>query len=390
MDFHRPARLPRGYRCAARHCGIKARPEEFDLSLFVSEVPADASALFTRNHFPGAPVVVGRERMRGGRLQAIVANSKVSNVATGEPGIEDARSMARMAAEELGIAEALVLMSSTGIIGRRLPMDSIERGIRGLAAELQDDPWPGARGIMTTDSEPKVLSVSVGGATITAIGKGAGMISPNLATMLVFIFTDAELPAAMVRDALVRAAHSSFQCLSVDSDTSTSDTVTLMANGLAGPVDGDAFQAALDAVCLRMAEWVARDGEGATKLLRVRVGGAADEGQARRIARSIVDSPLIKTMAYGADPNVGRILMAVGKCFDCEVDPARVSASVQGVEVIRGGMATSFEDAEVRRLLGGDPVELSVSLGIGDGEGMAIGCDLSEGYITENAAYASS
>jgi len=389
MDFHQPPRLPQGYRCAARNCGIKSRPEEFDLSLFVSEVPAAAAALFTRNHFPGAPVVVGRERMSGGRLQAIVVNSKVSNVATGAAGIEDARKMARLAAEELGIEESLVLMSSTGVIGRRLPMDRIEQGIRGLAEELQDDPWPGARGIMTTDSEPKVLSVSVGGATITAIGKGAGMISPNLATMLVFIFTDAELPAGPLRDALVRAAHSSFQCLSVDSDTSTSDTVTLMANGVAGPVDGHAFQVALDAVCLRMAEWVARDGEGATKLLRVRVEGAADERQARRIARSIVDSPLIKTMAYGADPNVGRILMAVGKCFDCDVDPALVSASVQGVEVIRGGMATGFEDFEVRRLLGGDPVELSVSLGLGDGEGMALGCDLTEGYITENAAYAS-
>jgi glutamate N-acetyltransferase/amino-acid N-acetyltransferase len=388
MLFHETVRLPRGFSCTGRNCGIK--PSEPDLALFFSDVPAQAAALFTRNHFPGAPVIVGREKVAGGMLQAIVANSKVSNVATGEPGIEDARRMGRAAARELGISEELVLMSSTGVIGRRLPLDKIEAGLAGIAAALGDDPWPAARGIMTTDSHPKVVSASAGPATITAVAKGAGMIAPNLATMLVFLFTDAEVPAQILRDLLWTAADQSFNCLSVDTDTSTSDTVAILANGRAGAVDLAEFRRALDAVCLRMAEILARDGEGATKLLRVVVEGAETDREARIVARSIVDSPLIKTMAYGADPNVGRILMAIGKCFDCRIEPARVTARVQGVEVVQNGVKADFDEASVRQLLSSDPLEISVDLGVGRGRGLGLGCDLTEGYITENAAYSSS
>jgi glutamate N-acetyltransferase/amino-acid N-acetyltransferase len=225
--IHDPPRFPRGYLCASRNCGLKK--SDPDLALFVSEVPAEAAAIFTRNHFPGAPVIVGRELVKGGRLQAVVVNARVSNVATGERGIEDAREMGRLAAAELGVAPDLVLMSSTGVIGRRLPIDKIAAGIVGMSKELTDDPWVGARGIMTTDTEPKVLSIGVGGATLTAVGKGAGMISPNMATMLVFIFTDAALPAASLRSHLLAAADHSFHCLSVDTDTSTSDTVAILA-----------------------------------------------------------------------------------------------------------------------------------------------------------------
>jgi glutamate N-acetyltransferase / amino-acid N-acetyltransferase len=388
MSFHETPRLPRGFRVAGLNCGIK--PHDPDLSLFFSEVPARAAALFTRNHFPGAPVIVGRERIRGGSLQAIVANSKVSNVATGKQGIEDARRTARAAAAELGISEDLILMSSTGVIGRRLPVEKIEAGLRGISARLGDDPWPAARGIMTTDTEPKVLSMDVGDAVLTAVGKGAGMIAPNLATMLVYLLTDAELDGAALPGLLAKAAEGSFQCLSVDTDTSTSDTVALLANGLSGPVETAEFGTALNAICLRMAEWLARDGEGATKLLRVRVKGAATDEEARRIARSIVESPLIKTMAFGADPNVGRILMAVGKCVDCQVAPDRIRAAIQGVEVIHDGMPADFDDAAVRAELSGDPVEISVDLGLGEGVGIGLGCDLTDGYIRENAAYYSS
>ncbi|MSR22181.1 MAG: bifunctional glutamate N-acetyltransferase/amino-acid acetyltransferase ArgJ [Gemmatimonadetes bacterium] len=388
MDFHDVPRLPRGFRCAGRHCGLKAT--DLDLAVFVSDVPARAAALFTLNHFPGAPVVVGRERIRTGILQALVVNAKVSNVATGAEGVEDARLMGRIAAQELGLQEELVLMSSTGVIGRRLPMDKIRSGLQGISKELAADPWPAARGIMTTDTEPKVLSIGVGEATLTAVGKGAGMIAPNLATMLVFLFTDAELEAGTLQARLVRAASGSFQCLSVDTDTSTSDSVVLMANGLAGSVALDPFQEALDAMCRRMAEWIARDGEGATKLIRVLVEGAASDEEARRVSRSVVDSPLVKTMAFGADPNVGRVLMAVGKCFDCRIVPERVSAHIQGVEVIRGGVRAPFEDSDVRALLQRDLIEIRISLGVGDGRGLALGCDLTEGYIRENAAYASS
>ncbi len=363
---------------------------EPDLSLFVSDTPGTASALFTRNHFPGAPVVVGRERLLDGRLQAIVANSKISNVATGEEGVADARRMARLAATELGIPEELVLASSTGLIGRRLPMEKIEAGLRGLSAELADDPWSGARGIMTTDTEPKVLSVGVDGAVITAIGKGSGMVAPNLATMLVFLFTDAAFGPETLGTLLARAAGGSFQCLSVDSDTSTSDTVVLLANGRAGRVDRERFGSALDRLCLGMAEWLARDGEGATKLLRVEVGGARTDGEARRVAKAVVDSPLVKTMVHGADPNVGRILMAVGKCVDCGIDPRRVSAYLQGVPVIAAGRIAPFDEPVLRERLRGDPVEIVIELAVGTGRGLGLGCDLTAGYIEENAAYASS
>lgn len=389
MSFHASPRLPRGFRCAARHAGLKAGGAR-DLSLFVSEVPAAAAALFTRNHFPGAPILLGRERIRAGRLQAIVVNAKVSNVATGAQGVEDARRMGEAAARELGLDPALVLVSSTGVIGRRLPIEKIEAGLKGMATELQEDPRVGAEGIMTTDRVPKVFSLSVGDATLTAVGKGAGMIAPNLATMLVYLFTDAALEAAVLDAHLRVAARDSFDLLSVDTDTSTSDTVALLANGLAGPVDPEAFGDALRRLTIRMAEAVARDGEGATKLLRARVTGAASDEDARTIARALVESPLVKTMAYGADPNVGRLLMAVGKCVACQVDPPRVQGRLQGLEVIRDGAAAPFDEPALRAALAGDPVDIEIDLGLGAGRARAFGCDMTEGYIHENAAYASS
>jgi glutamate N-acetyltransferase/amino-acid N-acetyltransferase len=185
-------------------------------------------------------------------------------------------------------------------------------------------------------------------------------------------------------------ADDTFHCLSVDTDTSTSDTVALLANGVAGGVPEGEFAHALFHISLRMAELVARDGEGATKLLRVRVDGAVTDAEAKRVAKSVVDSPLVKTMAYGADPNVGRILMAVGKCVDCTILPERTQASIQGVQVIRNGVSAPFDDTEVRSLLQSDPVEIAISLGVGEGAGIGLGCDLTEGYIEENAAYASS
>jgi glutamate N-acetyltransferase / amino-acid N-acetyltransferase len=381
-------RFPRGFRCASRHVGLKAADR--DLSLFASSVPCTAAALFTRNHFPGAPILLGRERVASGQLQAVVVNSKVSNVATGAEGLEHARRMGRAAAAELGIAEDLVLVSSTGVIGRRLPIEKIEAGIVGMAGELSDDPMEGARGIMTTDRVPKAFSAPVGEGTFTMVGKGAGMIAPNLATMLVYGFTDAAMSAPSLKAMLTEAARDSFQLLSVDTDTSTSDTVAVLANGLAGPVSEADFYPVLRALCVRMAEAVARDGEGATKLIRARVVGAHSDEDARQIARSLVESPLIKTMAYGADPNVGRILMAVGKCIGCRVDPARVAARLQGMEVVRGGEAARFPEAELRESLRGDPVEIDVDLGLGAGAAVALGCDLTEGYVHENAAYASS
>jgi len=387
-EFDESPKFPRGFRCASRNVGLK--PSARDLTLFASEVEASAAAVFTRNHFPGAPVIVGRETLRGGRLRAIIANSKVSNVATGLAGVEHARRMARAAAAELGTTPDQVLVSSTGVIGVPLPIDKIERGVVGMAADLQDDPMVGAEGIMTTDSHPKALSARVGEATITWVAKGSGMIEPNMATMLAYIFTDAAFDAPTL-DRLLRAAVTcSFNTLSVDTDTSTSDTCAILANGLAGPVDEREFLRVLKAGCVRMTEILARDGEGATRLIRVHVRGALDTREAHVIAKSIVNSPLVKTMVHGADPNVGRLLMAIGKCFNCTVHPLSTDAWINGFQVVRTGERLAFDDAVVRETLSRDVVDLDVSLGVGDGEARAYGCDLTKGYIEENAAYYSS
>jgi glutamate N-acetyltransferase/amino-acid N-acetyltransferase len=380
--------FPRGFRCTSTNCGLKADAK--DLALFVSEKDAAAAAVFTRNHFPGAPVTLGRETIRGGSLRAIVANSKCSNVATGARGLENARRMAAAAAKEIGSTAGKVLVSSTGVIGVQLPIDKIERGIVGLASQLQSDPMVGAEGIMTTDTHPKALSARVGAATITWVAKGSGMIEPNMATMLAYVFTDADFDAAALDRMLRQAVHVSFNMLSVDTDTSTSDTCAIMANGLAGRVDEQAFLDTLTAGCIRMTEILARDGEGAKHLLRTTVRGAASEDDARRVAKSLVNSPLIKTMVHGADPNVGRLLMAVGKVFDVDVRAASTDAWINGHAVVKGGERLEFEDAAVRDTLKSEVVDLEVSLGLGSASATAYGCDLTAGYIEENAAYYSS
>jgi len=386
--FHATPVFPRGFRCASRNVGLK--PTARDLTLFASDVDAAAAAVFTRNHFPGAPIVLGRETIRGGVLRAVIANSKVSNVATGTRGVENARRMASAAASELGTSADKVLVSSTGVIGVQLPIEKIEAGVVGMSAELQGNPMVGAEGIMTTDTHPKALSAAVGNATITWVAKGSGMIEPNMATMLSYIFTDAAFDAATL-DRLLRAAVApSFNMLSVDTDTSTSDTCAILANGLAGAVDEQEFLRVLVAGCTRMTEILARDGEGAEHLLRVKVTGAVDGREAHIVAKSIVNSPLVKTMVHGADPNVGRLLMAVGKCFDCTIRPTSTDAWINGFQVVANGERLTFDDAVVRETLSREVVDIAVSLGVGQGEATAYGCDFTKGYIEENAAYYSS
>ena len=380
--------FPRGFRCASRNVGLK--PSARDLTLFASDVDATAAAVFTRNHFPGAPVILGRETIRGGVLRAIIANSKVSNVATGRRGVENARRMAAAAAAELGTTANHVLVSSTGVIGVPLPIEKIEAGVVGMATELQGDPMIGAEGIMTTDTHPKALSARVGEATITWVAKGSGMIEPNMATMLAYIFTDAAFDAATLDRLLRGAVAPSFNALSVDTDTSTSDTCAILANGLAGAVDEAVFAAVLREGCIRMTEVLARDGEGATRLIRVAVHGALTDREAQTIAKSIVNSPLIKTMVHGADPNVGRLLMSIGKCFDCAINPATTAATINGIPVVGGGERLTFDDEVVRATLSRDVIDLEVVLGVGEGSARAYGCDLTKGYVDENAAYYSS
>lgn len=298
--------------------------------------------------------------------------------------------MAAAAAAEIGTTAERVLVSSTGVIGVRLPIELIERGIRGMAGELSSNPLVGAEGIMTTDTYPKALSARVGDATITWVAKGSGMIEPNLATMLVYIFTDAAIDPPSLDRMLRAAAHVSFNMLSVDTDTSTSDTCAIMANGLAGTADSAAFAGVLTAGCIRMTEMLARDGEGAAHLIRATVRDAASEDDARRVAKSLVNSPLVKTMVHGADPNVGRLLMAVGKCFDCAIRADATDAWINGHAVVRRGQRLEFDDEVVRSTLRDEVVTLEVSLGIGTESATAFGCDLTRGYIDENAAYYSS
>jgi len=381
-------KLPKGFRCAGKSIGLKDSGK--DLAVIVSDVPAAAAAVFTRNRFPGAPIVVGRKHVADGRLQAIVANSKISNVATGEKGVADAFEMCRLVATELRIRPDDVLVSSTGVIGTRLPMQKIRRGLHNIAAELGDDPLAAAEAIMTTDTHPKCVVRTIGPATLTGIAKGAGMIAPNMATMLCYLLTDARLAAPTLRKLLPRAVDDTLNMLSVDSDTSTSDTAAILANGLAGPVPLKAFARALEDALLELTRMLARDGEGATKLLDVHVTQARNKDEARRLAKAVVDSPLVKTMVHGADPNVGRIIMALGKCAEIPLDPQKVIVRIGSRVVFRNGMRTRFDEATVRQILSQDTVHISCAVGRGRAQATAYGCDLSHGYVDENAAYYSS
>ncbi|MCP3951427.1 MAG: bifunctional glutamate N-acetyltransferase/amino-acid acetyltransferase ArgJ [Desulfobacterales bacterium] len=388
MKLHEKAVMPGGFTCAATNCGLKK--EGPDLAVFYSETAASAAGVFTLNKFPGAPVILGRDIIKKGVLRAIVANSKISNVGTGRTGLENAARMAAAVGAEFDIPADQVIMSSTGVIAQQLEIEKIEAGVRGISKLLCDDPLAGTAGIMTTDTYPKALSMDVDGAVLTIVGKGAGMIEPNMATMLVYIFTDADIAAPVLDHALRQAVAVSFNMLSVDTDTSTSDTCLVMANGLAGPVEPETFQKALTFACTEMTKLLARDAEGATKLLVATVKGAADDKQAVVIAKALVNSPLVKTMAYGADPNIGRVLMAIGKNVQCDLNPDRISIRINDTLVYKDLARVDFDENTVRKLLGGEQVRIEADLGMGPGRASAYGCDLTEGYIEENTAYYSS
>jgi len=378
---------PQGFLAAAKNVGIK--DDTLDMTVIFSSVRARAAAMFTRNRFPGAPVIVGREHIADGFAQAIVVNSKNANVATGQRGIDDALEMCRLVAGELGIDSRDVLPFSTGVIGRHLPMDRIRTGLRGIGAELRPNNLElAARAIMTTDMYPKYTSRRVGPAVVAGIAKGAGMIEPNMATMLAYLMTDAELLPEVIRPMLQRVVDRSFNAVSIDTDTSTSDTAVLMANGLAGPVDQQAFEAALIEVAEHLAREIARNGEGASKLITVRVTGAKTPPQAKLVAKAVVNSPLVKTAVYGCDPNWGRVVMAVGKCFDePEIEPARVTIRFGSTAVFERGAPVECELEALQKYLGQPEVEIGVDLGIGDASSRVWGCDLTEGYVKENAYY---
>jgi glutamate N-acetyltransferase / amino-acid N-acetyltransferase len=378
---------PEGFLTAAKNVGIK--DDTLDLTVIYSTRRARAAAMFTRSRFPGAPVIVGRAHIADGFAQAIVVNSKNANVATGQRGIEDALEMCRLVASELGIDPRDVLPFSTGVIGRHLPMDRIRTGLQGIREELRANNLElAARAIMTTDMYPKYLSRQVGSAVVAGIAKGAGMIEPNMATMLAYIVTDAELPSPVLRPMLRRVVDRSFNAISIDTDTSTSDTVVLMANGLAGPVHRRAFEEALIEVCEHLAREIARNGEGASKLLTVQVSGAKNRRQAKSVAKAVVNSPLVKTAVYGCDPNWGRVAMAVGKCADeSDIEPNRTTIRFGETAVFALGSPVECDLEALREYLGQKEIEIGVDLGIGGALARVWGCDLTEGYIKENAYY---
>jgi glutamate N-acetyltransferase/amino-acid N-acetyltransferase len=387
---------PKGFLASGVRAGIKEKGE--DLALIVSEKPAAGAGVFTTNLFSAAPVVISRSRLPSSSARAIIANSGNANACTGNQGIQDALEMASETARVLGVAAEDVLVASTGIIGRRMPMDNIRYGIaRAVALLSVDGGSAAARAIMTTDTRPKeaLVELSIGGAQVRigGIAKGAGMICPNMATMLCFITSDVAITPQMLQFCLSRAVNISFNCLTVDGDTSTNDSVIMLANGLAnnplisspGPVL-DEFQAALDSVAVSLAKQIARDGEGATKLVEITVEGANSFEDARQIAKTVANSALVKTALFGCDPNWGRILAAAGRS-GVPLDPKSVSLKLGDILLVDGGEPLPFSESEAHKLL--QNAEVSVLLSVGDGPGNATvwTCDFSYDYIKINAEY---
>jgi glutamate N-acetyltransferase/amino-acid N-acetyltransferase len=388
--------LPHGYCFAATYAGIRKTALD-DVALLVSDRPAAAAAVFTRNRVKAAPLLVSAQHLAQskGCCRAIVVNAGNANCAT-SGGLEAARRTARAAAKALGVKQHEVLVSSTGVIGVPLPVEKLEAALPGLAAALAPENFDAAsRAILTTDTGPKTAWAEVrlkgGTARIAGMAKGAGMIHPGMATMLAFVFTDASLTPAELRAMLRAAVEESFHRISVDGDTSTNDTVFLLANGASGarPAAKEMakVQGAVTEVMTELARAIARDGEGARKLITITVEGAANDRAAAQIARAIANSALCKTAIAGSDPNWGRILCAAGYS-GAAFDAGRVDIELNGFAVCRRGVAAEFSEDEVKRSLDGRDVSIRVAIqGRGRGRARFWTCDLTEEYIRINASY---
>ncbi len=396
---------PKGFLAGAVACGIKASGKP-DLAILASRVPAAGAAVFTTNKVVGAPVLVGREQIKAGRLGVCIINSGCANVCTGNRGIKDAREMCAIASAALartGISHpaADILPFSTGVIGHYLPMEKIRDGAPKLIAAIGDTTGHGqafAQGILTTDLVAKsaMFKLKLSGKTVTIAGccKGSGMIAPNMATMLAFVATDANIPAGLLRGLLRTVTAETFNCVTVDQHTSTSDTFACMANGLAentaikaNSQNLKAFLRGLLTVCDSLSRQIARDGEGATKLVTVRVTGAATPADAHRAAMAIANSPLAKTAIHGGDPNWGRFVSAAGYS-GAAMNPDRASCRVAGILVFRKGQPAVKSLAAVEARMKLPEIDILVDLGTGKGgQARVYTCDLSRQYITINADY---
>lgn len=402
---------PLGLRAGATACGLKASGKD-DLALLALDVPAAAAGLFTQSALPAAPVLLDRALLAGpaaaaGGVLGVVVNAGVANACTGEPGLDDARAMGRAAAAALGCRPEQVLVLSTGVIGRRLDMAKVQAGVQGAAARLRREGGAElARAIMTTDTKPKeaAVAVALSGGTVRIGGaaKGAGMIHPDMATLLALVTTDAAIATEALQPLLAEAAAQSFNRISVDGDTSTNDSLLLLANGaggigLAGEADRAAFGAALTALCRRLALAVVRDGEGARRLAAVTVEGAVTEAEALAAARCIATSPLVKTALAGGDPNWGRILAAAARSgarlsgADLRLRLARGDGEGEAtgpwLSLVEGGVATAFAEADAAALLAGSDVCFRLHLGAGDAQATVWTCDLTAEYVAINADY---
>jgi glutamate N-acetyltransferase/amino-acid N-acetyltransferase len=389
---------PGGFLASGIHCGVKKAKK--DLALVYSTAPAVASAVFTRNKVPAAPVMVDRLQLSSSsRMRAVLVNSGNANACTGERGLNDAWSMVVETAAALGIPSKEVLIASTGVIGQYLPIGKISAGIKVAASELSPDgSSDAAQAITTTDTFVKEVAVrfSLGGANVTIGGmaKGSGMIAPNMATMLAFVTTDAVVTPDVLRHVLKRSVDRSFNRISVDGDTSTNDMVVVLANGLArndpicvteGP-GYDAFYEALEYLLVKLAKMIVTDGEGATKFVEVKVIGAASEETAVQAARAIANSNLVKTAIHGEDANWGRILAAVGNS-GISFDPAGVEIWIGDVQILRRNYCIGFSEEDARRALSHKELTITVNLNEGNASAAFWTCDLTKEYVAINANY---
>jgi glutamate N-acetyltransferase / amino-acid N-acetyltransferase len=393
------ATAPVGFSAAGVACGVRYEGRR-DLSLLVSgEAGGTVAVALTTNLLRAAPLLVTGEAVEGGDVRAVVVNSGVANAATGKRGLEEAYEMQSLAAAELGLEPSEVAVASTGVIGEHLPMDRIEAGIKDAAAALSDDGSGFAEAILTTDTHTKeaVATVEIRGKTVTVggVAKGSGMIHPNMATMLAFVTTDAAVEKGCLQSTLNGATERSFNRITVDGDTSPNDMVLLMANGAAsnepltqGSPDYPAFKEAVEAVTRELAREIARDGEGATKLVEILVEGARDEASAARLAKCIAGSNLCKAAVYGEDANWGRVLNAMGYS-GVSFDPEDVELYFGPVKVFAKGEPVPHDPAKANATLVGDEVSVTARLGEGTASATAWGCDLTEEYVKINGSYRS-
>lgn len=390
---------PKGFTAAGVHCGLKHKKK--DLAILVSEVPASVAGVFTTNAVQAAPLKVTKEVVyETKKMQAIIVNSGNANACTGKQGVLDAYEMQLLAAQKLGIASDLVGVASTGVIGEIMKMEPVKKGVELLSPDSKlESGIDFSQAILTTDTVMKntTYATIIDGKEVIVSGtaKGSGMIEPNMATMLGFITTDANIASEELQKALSSVTDCTFNSITVDGDTSTNDTVIVMANGLAGnePLspahpDWDNFYTALRLVSEDLAKSIARDGEGATKLIEVEVDGAVSDEEARKIAKTVVGSPLVKTAVFGCDANWGRIIAAVGYS-GAVIDPDKITIKIGGATMVENGEPIKFSEEELIEILKQHEVKIYVSLEVGKGHGFAWGCDLTYDYVQINASYRS-